>query len=576
MKIKRNTIFSYLIRNYFILIFLSIISALVFSYFAIKDIYLDALNEDAETDLILLNESLNENIIENYELLNLKIKDISLKIKKRITVIKKDGSVIADSEQDYKTMDNHINRKEIAEALIQNKAYSIRYSTTLKMDMIYTAAMFKINDIYYILRISRTVKNNEKMLNYFKKNIFITGLLLIIIMTFFVYYFSRKISVPVIKISELSKKASSGILDETIYFDKSLYEIMSLSENFNIMTASLNERINELKTEKEEINAIISSVKEGIMVVNNEGRIIRYNDSLIKLFNREDIDNKFYWEVIRDNELNDYIKNFKKNNKNKIKEIEYNNKILFCSMNHIEYNKTYIFIFYDATEIKNLEIIKKDFISNVSHELRTPLTAIRGYIETLMEEETDKSKIKYYKIIERHAKRLIFIINDLLSLSKLEEQKDQKMVIEEIKLKKFFKHLKILFQDSLSKKDLKLNIKLNIEIIKSDMFMLEQIFINLIDNAIKYTDKGKIKITADENADSYILKVKDTGIGIPEKDIDRIFERFYVADKSRSRKSVGSGLGLAIVKHNVLQLNGTIDVRSVPGEGSVFVMKFPK
>ena len=214
------------------------------------------------------------------------------------------------------------------------------------------------------------------------------------------------------------------------------------------------------------------------------------------------------------------------------------------------------------------------FIVNVSHELRTHLTAIKGYVETL-EEETKGEARHYLKIIKKHTERLINIVQDLLLLSELEE-KGLTQIKEKVNLEETAKNVFKIFEQKAKEKGLELNLICEgTLVVKGDPFKLEQMFINLIDNAIKYTEEGEVSVSLKETNKEVIVKVKDTGLGIPKEHLDRIFERFYVVDKSRSRKFGGTGLGLSIVKHIVLLHNGKIEVKSALREGTEFIITFP-
>ena len=238
-------------------------------------------------------------------------------------------------------------------------------------------------------------------------------------------------------------------------------------------------------------------------------------------------------------------------------------------------------------EVKTGEKQKKDFIINISHELKTPLTAIYGFIETLEDElnenknslssETINNCQEYINIIKRHTNRLVAIVQDLLLLSEMESS-DLPLVKTETNIKQLIYGLLPIFSQRLEEKGLQLKIEFqnNFDTMSVDVFTFEQIFINLIDNAVKYSDKGTIYITANADDNFAYFSIKDEGIGIKKELTDRLFERFYTVDKSRSRNTGGTGLGLSIVKHIVLRYNGTISVQSELGEGSEFIVKLPK
>ena len=232
-------------------------------------------------------------------------------------------------------------------------------------------------------------------------------------------------------------------------------------------------------------------------------------------------------------------------------------------------------VLYDITELKNLEQMKKDFVANMSHELRTPLTAIKGFVETLEEEEEIKN-VQYLEIIKRHTDRLMNIVNDLLVLSEL-EQTGSALVIENVNLVSLAENILKVFEQGEKEKgiQLKLVAEKDLKIIQADPFKLEQMFINLLDNAIKYTERGEVSITLTQIDSKSVIEIQDSGIGIPSSHLLRIFERFYVVDKSRSKKLGGTGLGLSIVKHIVLLHGGTIDVESSQGMGTKFTIVLP-
>ncbi len=226
-------------------------------------------------------------------------------------------------------------------------------------------------------------------------------------------------------------------------------------------------------------------------------------------------------------------------------------------------------------EISMQQKIKKDFVANVSHELKTPLTAIKGFSEMMIEDETLSKR--YLDIIRRNTDRLINIVNDLLMLSSLEDE-NASLYIEEINLADMLENTHMVLRHKLEKSGLSLikEFESHSIVIEGDRYRLEQLTINLLDNAIKYTEKGSITIKLKKTENNRVeLAIKDTGIGIPEKDIPRIFERFYVVDKSRSRKSGGTGLGLSIIKHIVALHKGTISIKSKEGDGTEFKVTLP-
>ena len=277
--------------------------------------------------------------------------------------------------------------------------------------------------------------------------------------------------------------------------------------------------------------------------------------------------------MIRKIELQKFVDKIYKNPQNKLNKITFEDKFFLCSSSFLPRTEEIIFILQDTTEINLIETMKKDFILNVSHELRTPLTSIKGFLET-MEDDLSEENLYYIKVIKRNTDRLIYIVNDLLELTKLEHVKD--LELEELDIVQLLQESLLLFEEKIAEKNLDIEFEIEEELpkISIDGFKIEQVLINLIDNAIKYTDVGKIKfkISIEE---MMVIQISDTGRGISQKDLPRLFERFYVADKSRSRKLGGTGLGLSIVKHIINLHEGLVYVDSKISVGTTITIKLP-
>jgi two-component system phosphate regulon sensor histidine kinase PhoR len=304
------------------------------------------------------------------------------------------------------------------------------------------------------------------------------------------------------------------------------------------------------------------------------GRIIIANTGFKRYAQAVSPEKRFYWEVVRSIELDELVKDIIANKTTESKELVINEKTLLCKGIYLIFRNEIVLTFNDITEIKNIEKIKRDFVSNISHELRTPLTSIKGYAETLEETVNEEGK-RYLDIILRNTERLINIVQDLLLLSELEEVKS--LNIEELDLKALLENVMKIFDQKAKDKGLEISVSAedNFPIIEADAFKLEQVFINILDNAVKYTERGEIAISLKNEIDDVIIEIEDTGIGMPQKDLVRIFERFYVVDKSRSRKMGGTGLGLSIVKHIILLHNGKINVESAYGVGTKLIITLP-
>jgi two-component system phosphate regulon sensor histidine kinase PhoR len=352
-------------------------------------------------------------------------------------------------------------------------------------------------------------------------------------------------------------------------------ELRELGHSFNAMVEKTRGRMEQYIVRNEELTNIISSIHEGVLVLDTQGRITLCNHSFKKIFNKEIVEGKYYWEVLRDVKLSEVIGRITVEERYFTEEIQIDEETFLCSANFIISAQRIVLILHEITEIRNLALVKKDFVANVSHELRTPLTAIKGFAETLEEESSARHK-KYFAIIKKHTDRITRIIQDLLLLSELEER-GFLMERGEVNLEALVGNVLKIFGQKASEKDLSVKVDIHpaARRIRADAFKLEQLLINLVDNAIKYTEKGEIRITSTAYNGLLKIEVRDTGIGIPREHLGRIFERFYVVDKSRSKKLGGTGLGLSIVKHIVLLHNGEISVESKPKAGTHFTISLP-
>ena len=377
------------------------------------------------------------------------------------------------------------------------------------------------------------------------------------------------ISSAISEIRQNNFKIKDSLLSKDNLFPDLVQNIRSLSEEIEKDT-------DLFKLAQEELNTVINSIDAALLLIDLEGKVLFANASLKRLVSIEDLTDKFYWEIFRERDINEFFKSLLNNPKNLMRELEIKNVRYLCSVTYLPKCKRLILIFQDLSPIEEVKRVKKDIVANVSHELRTPLTTIKGYLETLLDEDLDEDTRYFLKIIDRNTNRLCSLVNDLLILSELENKRE--LTKTEISLLKLLDEVKDLFTQRLIEKKLKLEISITDQLtyIYADEFKLQQLFINLIDNAIKYSKKGTIYVTIERLSQNGIkVIVKDEGIGIAKEHLPYIFERFYVVDKSRSRQTGGTGLGLSIVKHIVKLHGGMIEVKSTPKKGTTFTIFLP-
>lgn len=357
--------------------------------------------------------------------------------------------------------------------------------------------------------------------------------------------------------------------------------------NLSILFNQLVEKMQILEKQSHQLEAILRSMAEGVIAVDKETRIISINPSIAKMFNldKKSAEGVFFLEAIRNSDLFELMSVSLKEASFVSKEIVLEwpvQRVLKINTSPIfekEEVNGCLMVIHDITEIKRLERMRSDFVANVSHELKTPLTSIKGFVETLLEEafEDRENSINFLKIIHEHTNRINRIINDLLDLSSF-ESKTISLEKETFPLKSFVEEIISGLRAQLREKKVKVevNIALNLNI-NADKDKLRQVLVNLLSNAIKFNkENGEIKIYAEPDKEFTKITVEDSGIGIPEKDIPRIFERFYRVDKARSRQLGGTGLGLSIVKHITELHGGKVGVESTEGLGSKFWFTLPK
>lgn len=567
-----------IILSHIILIVFLTFLIILFSFRIIRSDY----ESNLENNLISLNNSVQNNFTDlihknQIEKIDSVTKKIGKNIHFRITITTIDGKVIGDSQSDISVMDNHKERPEIKDAIIGKIGKSVRYSSTIQKDMIYIAMPLYINNsVKGVCRVSYYASEFDSLLLSLLMNMIQISLVVILITFVGVLYFSRNLTKPIHELSIAASNVAAGDFDFKVKITTN-DEISTLARNFNLMTLKLKELFSQVISQKEELNNLITSINEGLVSLNEEGRIILSNEKFNNIVETEIIQGKKLKKIIKEKSFNKLFKDTLKKRNSITREIQINDNYFLASSNYIESKNEVVILFHDITEIKKLELIKKDFVTNVSHELRTPLTAIKGFLETLYNEVEDNDiAIKYMNIMSRHTDRLIEMVQDLLTLSEIEDQKEN-MIFTEVNLFIFVNNVSKIFEQKLKDKNLLLKINSNNEKIEIevDSFKIEQLFINLIDNAIKYTDNGNIEINLISNENSINIEIIDTGIGIPEEDLERIFERFYLVNKARTRKVGGTGLGLSIVKHIVLNHNGTIKVESKVDVGTKFLIKLP-
>lgn len=512
------------------------------------------------------------------------------RIASRITFINDQGEVLADSDANPEGIESHYDRPEVQAAYGGEIGRAIRYSSTINQEMFYIAIPVDIQpDNIKVIRLSvnlQQIKDLNRRLYYYVGVSMLLGFIASLILAF---RFIKKLMEPIYEMTEISQGIADGDLKGRVNV-VSNDELGILANNFNHMANRMKEMIDKLSDSNTKFMALLTSIINPIIAVDNKHNIILLNPAAEELFNikAEEAIGKHLLEVVRNNQLDEKIKNVFENHRETQMEISISEpaeKILKIYTNLIRLEKDptrtlgIVALIQDVTEIRKLEKIRSDFVANVSHELKTPLTSISGFVETLKSGaiEDERARARFLDIIDIETERLARLIDDILTLSEIENTHIRGSK-QEIYPSEVINEVMELIAPIANSKAIQLtgDIESNLPLFKGNGDWFKQMIINLLDNSIKYTPEGgRVTINTFKKYNNIIISIKDTGIGIPKSELPRLFERFYRVDKARSRKIGGTGLGLAIVKHIVLSLNGKIRVNSEVGKGTEFTIIIP-
>ena len=512
-------------------------------------------------------------------------------IKARVTLIVPNGTVIGDSDVGQARLvqlENHLHRPEVQEALKNGSGSAMRYSDTLRTSMLYSAMTYGNGRTDGFIRLAMPLEYLTSARNTLHGMVGGATVVTILIALLFSYVLSNLTTRPLRDMADAAASIGHGRNKAKIPV-VSNDEIGMLAGVLNDMSERIEDQVQRLSTEKQRLDTILSSMGEGVMVTAPDGVITLINPAFRSLFSIAGVvEGKKLVEISRHPDLLDCFNDLDKPDVNDLVReisIQPNDITLFTHwvpLNVDGVRQGIVAVFHDISDLKKVENMRRDFVANVSHELRTPVTIIKGYAETLLDGtlESDPARaIRFVEIIANHSERLTSLINDILTLSSLETNE---ALIELNPLDAsgtIAKACMLLQERAVQKKIAIINESVSgaLPQVIADQGRLEQVMVNLLENAIKYTpDGGTIRLFT-EDEDAYVrVTVADTGIGIPFKDLPRIFERFYRVDEARTRDQGGTGLGLAIVKHIVQLHGGNVSVTSDPGKGSVFSFTLKK
>ena len=589
MKKNRRLIWQ-LYPAYLLIIVGSLIAVTWYASSELGRFYLDQTGNVLEARAYLLKDQIS-NLLSPLkpELIDAICKEAGQLSATRITVIMPDGTVVGDSRETPRFMDNHASREEVAPALGGVPGKSIRFSNTLHQKMMYVAVPVKIEgQVQAVIRAAVSLTSLDEALTSVRLKIAFGGLVIAVLAALVSLAVARRISQPIEEIKRGAARFADGDLTHRLP-SPDTEEMAGLTETLNRMAAQLDERMQIVSQQRNELEAVLSSMLEGVIAVDRNERVINMNPAAGRMFDCDPVkvQGRNIQEVVRNLAIQRFVTRVLTTS-----EAISDDFILYRAEErtlNIHSSPLYdassvqigaLLVMNDVTQLRHLENVRRDFVANVSHEIKTPLTAIKGFVETL-QQGTVEDKVeqeRFLGIVLKHVNRLSAILEDLLALSRMEQENG----IEEVHLG--IGRIKEVIQTAIQvcqPKAAARNITISVDAAEDlsanlDATLLEQAFVNLIDNAVKYSDDGsQVRITAAQERREVTIMFADQGSGIPNKHLPRLFERFYRVDKARSRKLGGTGLGLAIVKHIVQAHGGHITVESSLGQGSTFTVHLP-
>lgn len=582
----------------FFLSYLAVVTLLFTSFYlysstVVRDFYVSSLGERLELEARLLAKAL-PSPSDNHEF-DLLCRNLANELVTRITIVGADGRVLCDSVEASATMENHRWRPEVVEALKTGTGASFRYSTTTGEELFYRAFLQDDGESQRIVRLAIALDEVQAVTNSLRRSLFLGFLVASAVGLLLAFAFSRRLSRRVKRLVEFCGQVAEGVFPQNFFGKSGRDEIHRLERHLNDMGEKIRQNVQQAIAEKEKANSILRGMMEGVLVIDPKGRVLVINEQAQRMFNLSpdrDILGASILELSRHPEMKKLIEQvlvFDFTSERYSRQVELHEgrwfRVNAVSLRNNQ-SSTYgsILVFHDITEVKQLERMRSDFVANVSHELRTPLTAIRGYAETLRQTPPDDpADVQHFlSIIEKHADRLSRLTENLLTLSDLESGKIE-IDFNPVDIKRVVQSVSEVFSDAANKRHVTLEqvIEQGLPAVMGDVDRLQQLLINLVDNAVKYTPvNGTVTVkaqrtTINSSIDAVELSVSDTGTGIPEHAIPRLTERFYRVDKARSRDLGGTGLGLAIVKHIAQAHGAQLKIESALHKGTMVSVLLP-
>lgn len=509
-------------------------------------------------------------------------------IEARVTVIDRTGKVLAESDRDPAAMENHADRPEVRAALAGGTGISLRHSASVGRDLMYVAFPLRGETrIEGVLRVALPLSAVDRTMASIRRTVAFGIVAALGIAVLLSVWMARRVSRPMTGMVEAAQQIAKGDWGHRVAVPAE-QELATLAQAFNAMAERLQEELRTLEREQATTASILESMVEGLVAIDRQGRVVLMNASARRIFQlgRDIGTGRHLLEVVRHPDVRALVEECHDCPEGAVcrRELRFQTPPVNLMLEAVllrrgtEPSGT-LMVFHDVTELRRLERVRQEFVANASHELRTPLTAIRGYVETLLDgavEEPGRTR-QFLEVIARHTERMSRLVDDLMDLSNIETGRLQ-LDRQAVSLSQIGEQVVALHRDVASKKgiDLHLEIPPDLPAVLADRDRLQQILINLVDNAIKFTSAGRVNLSVHKASSTLVeVTVADTGTGIPSIDLPRITERFYRVDRGRAREQGGTGLGLSIVKHLVQAHGGELSVESELGRGTRVAFTLP-
>lgn len=509
----------------------------------------------------------------------------------RITLIRSDGKVLADSKRDYRRMPNHLDRPEVQQALTTGKGEATRSGPVHRIRMLYVTSSYgAAHKPDGVVRVSEPLSDLDAIIDAIERAFLIAGIVAVLTAALLSIKLASGITNPLESIASAARQLERGDLGARVPTQpKIARELSALASAFNRMTERLENNIDEMSRQSARMQAIFDHTDNGLLLLDSENRVKMINPAACWILDTNDncpsAVEKMFFEGTLNRDLAGLVERVCRTQEPAALDIESisdNARAVHAYVTPIprsDDGMDVLIVLHDVTSLWELDTISRDFVANVSHELRTPLASIKAMAETIMiRHAANPAAVPgFAESIVQEADRMTLLAEDLLDLTKIESQR-RDITIKPLHLRDIVDEV---FERLIGAAAEKITVSLRNEvkaheIIQADNGSIVQVLLNLVDNAIKYTpDGGDVRVWADHTSGRVAIRVSDTGLGIPAGDIHRVFERFYRVDKARSRQFGGTGLGLAIVKHLCEQMGGSVSVKSKPGAGSTFSVLLP-